>query len=46
MEESGRALGERVKEHLKAPSPIFHHSSITGHSLEPDNFNIITQGGT
>ena len=39
--ESGRALGERVKEHLKAPSPIFHHSSTTGHSLEPDNFNII-----
>ena len=39
--ESGRALGERVKEHLKAPSPIFHHSSATGHSLEPDNFNII-----
>ena len=39
--ESGRALGERVKEHLKAPSPIFHNSSTTGHSLEPDDFNII-----
>ena len=39
--ESGRALGERVKEHLKAPSPIFHHSSTTGHSLDPDNFSII-----
>ena len=39
--ESGRALGERVKEHLKIPSPILHHSTTTGHSLEPDNFNII-----
>ena len=39
--ESGRAHGERVKEHLKTPSPIFHHSSTTGHLLEPDNFNII-----
>ena len=39
--ESGRALGGRVKEHLKAPSPIFHHSSSTGHPMDPDNFNII-----
>ena len=39
--ESDRALGERIKEHLKAPSPIFHHSSTTGHSLDPDNFSII-----
>ena len=45
--ESGRALGERIKEHLKAPSPIHHHSSSTGHSLSPECFNIIhweTQG--
>ena len=39
--ESGRALGERVKEHLKAPSPIFHHSTSTGHPLDSDNFNVI-----
>ena len=39
--ESGRALGERVKEHLKVPSPIFHHSTSTGHPLNSDNFNII-----
>ena len=39
--ESGRALGERVKEHLKAPSPIFHHSASTGHPLDSDNVNII-----
>ena len=39
--ESGRALGERVKEHLKAPSQIIHHSAATGHPLDSDNFNII-----
>ena len=39
--ESGRALGERVKEHLKFPSPIFHHSAATGHPLDSDNFNTI-----
>ena len=38
---SGRALGKRVKEHLKAPFPIFHHRSSTGHLLDADNFNII-----
>ena len=38
---SGRTLGERVKEHLKAPSPIFHHSISTGHPLDLENFNII-----
>ena len=39
--ESCRALGERVKEHLKAPAPIFHHSTSTGHPLDSENFNII-----
>ena len=39
--ESGRALGERVKEHLKAHFPIFHHSTPTGHPLDLENFNII-----
>ena len=45
--ESGRALGERIKKHLKVPSPIHHHSSSTGHPLSPECFNIIhreTQG--
>ena len=42
IEESGRrVLLERGKEHLKAPSPIFHHSASTGHPLDSDNFNII-----
>ena len=39
--ESGRALGDRVKEHLKVPSPIFQHSTTTGHPLDSDNLNII-----
>ena len=45
--ESGRALQERIKEHLKAPSSIHHHSSSTGHPLSPECFNILhreTQG--
>ena len=37
----GRALGERFKEHLKAPSPIFHHSTSTGCPLDSENFSII-----
>ena len=34
-------MQERVKEHLKAPSQIFHHNTSTGYSLDPNNFNII-----
>ena len=39
--ESGRALGDRVKEHLKAPSPIHQHSTTTEHPLDPEQFNIV-----
>ena len=39
--ESGRALGNRVKEHLKAPSPLHQHSTTTGDPLDPDHFNIV-----
>ena len=39
--ESGRVLGKRVKEHLKATSPIFHHSTSTGHPLDSESFSII-----
>ena len=38
---TGRALGNRGNEHLKAPSPFYLHSNTTGHSLKPDCFNII-----
>ena len=39
--ESGRSLGDQVKEHLKAPSPIHLHSTTTGHLLDPNQFNIM-----
>ena len=39
--ESGRALGDRAKEHFKAPSPIHQHITTTGHPLDLDLFNII-----
>ena len=39
--ESGRSLGERVKEHFKTPSPIHHHSTTTGHPMDPNQFNIV-----
>ena len=39
--ESGRSLGDRHREHLKAPSPIHMHTSTTGHPVSPDCFTII-----
>ena len=39
--ESGRSLGDRYREHLKAPSPIHMHTSTTGHPVSPDCFTIV-----
>ena len=39
--ESGTTFGERYKEHLKAPSPIFLHQSNSGHETNLDNFKIL-----
>ena len=39
--ETARTFGERFKEHLKAPSPIYDHSNITGHSTTINNFSIV-----
>ena len=39
--ESGRSFGERYKEHLKAPSPIYQHQCSSGHTTSIDNFKII-----
>ena len=39
--ESGRTFGERYKEHLKAPSPIFLHQNSSGHETTLNNFKII-----
>ena len=39
--ESSRTFGDRFKEHLKAPSPIYDHQNITGHNVTLDNFSIV-----
>ena len=39
--ESSRTFGERFKEHLKAPSPIFGHYNTTGHKVSLENFSIV-----
>ena len=39
--ELGRTLGNKVKEHLKAPSPFHEHSNTTGHPVSPDYFTIV-----
>ena len=39
--ETARTFGERYKEHLKAPSPIYDHSNITGHNITLNNFSIV-----
>ena len=41
IRESGRTFGERYKEHLKAPSPIFTHQSNSGHETILKKFKII-----
>ena len=38
---TGRAFVDRLKEHLRAPSPIHQYTTSTGHSISPDCFNII-----
>ena len=43
--ESARTFEERYKEHLKAPSPIFEHQNITGHTTTVENFKIISREG-
>ena len=37
--ESSRTSGERFKEHLKAPSPIYDHQSNSCHTTSIENFN-------
>ena len=39
--ETGRAFGDRLKEHLRALSPIHQHTSCTGHPISPDCFSIV-----
>ena len=39
--ESARTFGERFKEHLKAPSRIYDHRNITGHTTTLEHFSIV-----
>ena len=39
--ESARAFGERYREHLKTPSPVYDHRNITGHATTLDNLSIV-----
>ena len=41
IEESSRTFGERLKEHQKAPSPIFDHYNTTGHNISIENSEIV-----
>ena len=43
--ESSRTFGERLKEHQKAPSPIFDHHNTTGHNISIENFEISGERG-
>ena len=36
-----RTFGERFREHLKTPSPIYDHCNTTGHNTALDNFSIV-----
>ena len=39
--ESTRTFGERLKEHLRAHSPIYDHTNTTGHHIRVDNFSVV-----
>ena len=43
--ETSRTFGERFKEHLKDPSPIYHHTKNTGYPTTQQNFQIIGRKG-
>ena len=39
--QSSRIFGERFKEHLKAPSPIYDHFNTTAYNVTIENFSIM-----
>ena len=41
--ETARTFGDRFKEHLKAPSPIYDHSNTTGHTTNISYFSIVSR---
>ena len=40
IRESGRTFGEKLREHLRAPSSIYQHSQTTGHLVNVDCLTI------
>ena len=45
IEESSRTFGERYREHLKAPSPIYEYQNNIGYTASVENFKIIGREG-
>ena len=41
ISETGRNFGDRYREHLRAPSPIYYHVQTTGHTIKLDSFSIV-----
>ena len=41
IEISARTFGERLRAHLRAPSPIYDHANTTGHHISVNNFSIV-----
>ena len=41
ISETGRTFGDRYKEHLRAPSPIYKHANVMGHSIKLDSSSIV-----
>ena len=39
--ESTRTFGERLKQHLRAPSPMYNHGNISGHHISVKYFSIV-----
>ena len=39
--ESGRTFGGRLREHYRAPSPIYQHSQTTGHPVDLECFTVV-----
>ena len=37
----GRSFRDRIKEHLRAPSPIYNHGNTTGHHINVDSLSIV-----
>ena len=45
IRESSTSFGEKFKEHLKAPSPIYEHVNNSGHKTTVENYQIIGREG-